>query len=305
MANERQPCLVASNAYAGDRRCGRSPVGGADVLGGDTSRFHQSQHSNGREGMKVFISWSGDRSKRVAEALRDWLPNVIQSVDPFMSSADIGVGSRWADEIGTSLEESQFGLLCLTPDNLKAPWLLFEAGALSKSIANSRVMPYLYEVTPTEIEGPLAQFQAANADKSSTLRVIKLINEASEGNVLDSTRVETIFEVWWPKLEEELANIPDATEEAPPSRTEKDILEEILGLCRQMSRQGARNLRTSRPAFGGGAFHDLYADAISTNEGLAAENPRSINFRQLIDNIQRLEDQSNREQSTSETDEEA
>ena len=32
--------------------------------------------------MKVFVSWSGSRSKAIATALSGWLPLVIQSVEP-------------------------------------------------------------------------------------------------------------------------------------------------------------------------------------------------------------------------------
>lgn len=93
--------------------------------------------------MKVFISWSGDVSRRAAMALKDWLPNVIQTVDPFVSSENIQKGARWFTDVGAELEAAKFGIICLTPDNLTAPWLLFEAGALSKSLSQSRVSPLL------------------------------------------------------------------------------------------------------------------------------------------------------------------
>ena len=247
--------------------------------------------------MEVFISWSGDRSEKVAEALRDWLPSVIQSVNPFMSASDIeqgsrwlndlGIhlenaqfglicltqasdieqGSRWLNDLGIHLENAQFGLICLTQENLKAPWLLFEAGALSKSIENSRVVPYLYGFSQAQLQGPLAQFQAAAADKSSTLEVMKSINGALEENGLDPARLERTFETWWPHLEQALGNIPESTEEAPPSRTDRDILEEVLGLCRQMSRQGAPNSDLEPEIWGNLIAHgSLTRNAPSTPE---------------------------------------
>ena len=226
--------------------------------------------------MEVFISWSGLRSERVAVALRDWLPSVIQSVNPFMSASDIEKGSRWPDVLATHLNDAQFGLICLTQENLEAPWLLFEAGALSKSIENSRVVPYLYGVSQAQLQGPLAQFQAAVADKSSTLEILKSINETLEGNALDQARLKNAFETWWPQLGSMLDNIPEATEEAPPSRSDRDILEEILSLSRRMSRQSAPNVEFDEERWRNLLVHGAFTEPVDPAEGLVAEDFRLL-----------------------------
>jgi hypothetical protein len=55
---------------------------------------------------KVFISWSGAVSQQVAEALDEWLPNVVQAIEPWVSTNDIQAGSRWRADIARQLEES-------------------------------------------------------------------------------------------------------------------------------------------------------------------------------------------------------
>ena len=96
--------------------------------------------------MKVFISWSGDISKAVATALRNWLPNVIQSVTPWMSEQDIPKGTRWTHQLNQQLEQVKTGIICLTPDNQRSPWILFETGALAKTLADTYVCPYLFRL---------------------------------------------------------------------------------------------------------------------------------------------------------------
>jgi hypothetical protein len=61
--------------------------------------------------MKVFLSWSGERSRAIAEALREWIPNVIQAVQPWMSAEDIDKGLRWISEVAIELEQTRFGNL--------------------------------------------------------------------------------------------------------------------------------------------------------------------------------------------------
>jgi hypothetical protein len=186
--------------------------------------------------MKVFISWSGEISKKLAEVFRDWIPSVIQAAKPYFSPDDIAKGARWSGEISKELEQSRIGLLFLTWDNLAASWIMFEAGVLSKNIDKSKVCPILFDLEPTDIQGPLVQFQAARFKKDEIYRVIKMINrELGESALVDKV-LENVFEVFWPKLNEMVESILKAPIKGDKSvRTDRDIMEEILKLARESS----------------------------------------------------------------------
>jgi hypothetical protein len=182
--------------------------------------------------MKVFISWSGPMSHRVAVALRDWLPAVLQAIEPYVSSEDIDKGARWNTDISKELEDSSFGILCITPENLEAPWLNFEAGALSKSLDRARVAPFLFQVERTAITGPLLQFQSTLLEIDDVRKLVKSLNAALDDQALDEARVDEIFDVWWPRLKEALEAIGGEPETRPKARSEKDLLAEVLELAR-------------------------------------------------------------------------
>src|SRR5262245_4246481 len=156
--------------------------------------------------MNVFLSWSGDRSKRLASVLSDFLQDAIQNVTVWMSDQNIGAGSRWSDELNKKLEDSDFGVLCLTPENLSAPWLLFEAGSLAKSVSGSKVVPYCLGVALTDVPVPLAQFQSVNADKAGTKKLLQSLNSALDSPI-DQPRLERIFGKWWPGLKTKIEAI--------------------------------------------------------------------------------------------------
>jgi hypothetical protein len=187
--------------------------------------------------MKVFLSWSGDQSRKVAVVFRDWFPSVIQSLVPYVSSEDIDKGARWSTDIAKELEDSTFGILCVTKDNLNAPWLTFEAGALSKTMDKSFVSPFLFNIKRSEVDGPILQFQSTVFEKEDIKKLLKTINKACGNEKLNEERLDKAFEVWYPKLEVELNNIQKVSkQDTGIQHTQKvspnQILEEILELSR-------------------------------------------------------------------------
>ncbi len=177
--------------------------------------------------MKIFISWSGERSRQLAQALYGWLPLVLHYVKPWLSDLDVSAGDRWATVVAKELETSNFGIICVTPENLNSPWVLFEAGALAKAMQGAKVIPLLLNLEFSDISGPLAQFQAKKSDKDGLAEIITSINRSSDAGVPDD-RKSQLFSALWPELEKQIQEIPHEAPTAKHMRPPHEILEELV-----------------------------------------------------------------------------
>lgn len=184
----------------------------------------------------VFISWSGARSRYVADALRSWLPKVIQSLRPWMSDEDIGAGSRWLSEIAVELNQASAGIICVTPENQANPWLVFEAGALSKTLSQTMVCPLLFDLSQAQLTGPLSQFQANLANREGVARILGTLNKALGDHQLHEPDLLETLDAWWPRLEARLGGAP-RVDVPPEKRGTNDLLEEVLSNSREQLRR--------------------------------------------------------------------
>jgi hypothetical protein len=157
-----------------------------------------------------------------------------------MSEHDIDAGARWTQQLSETLEASRLGVICLTPENQKSPWILFESGALSKSVEESRLIPFLVGMVPSDVEPPLSQFQSVQADRVGTLRLLTSINSLCD-TPLESERLERRFHKWWPDLESQIRDAAAQTNPHFPVRSDRDILSEVLALVRSLNKRTALN----------------------------------------------------------------
>jgi hypothetical protein len=149
--------------------------------------------------MKVFISWSGELSHKLALELRRWIPTVVQAVDAWCSSEDIPKGAHWPSELARELDNASFGILCITRSNMTEPWINFEAGALSKALAGRRVSPFMFGLEPGELSGPLSQFQATRYEKEDVRRLVRSMNDSCPSPVSE-IQLDQTFDACWPGL---------------------------------------------------------------------------------------------------------
>jgi CheY-like chemotaxis protein len=191
--------------------------------------------------MKVFLSWSGEKSLAVAKALREWLPYINAEIQPWISGTDIAPGERWSGEVAQQLEAADVGIVCVTRENQSAPWLNFEAGALAKKLESSRVIPLAINLKPSEVQQPLGQFQAIEATKSGMLDVLRLFNGLCANRVPDITRA---CDLWWPQFEPALKNSAVAGEES--TRDQHALIEEIYRIVKERLDQASETVPAGR-----------------------------------------------------------
>lgn len=189
--------------------------------------------------MKVFVSWSGQTSREIAEFLYGWLPSVVQAIEPRTSSADTAKGARWLDQLDRMLEVES-AILCLTPTNLRSNSMSFEAGALANRAAGAGfVVALLYEVSPTQIEGPLQQFRKISFQRDELWGLVRQMNSLCPVPVSESSLIRS-FE----RNYQEVASAVDMFEvmlqrekrgETQPRRSTDEILADLLSTQQSVS----------------------------------------------------------------------
>lgn len=194
--------------------------------------------------MKVFISWSGPKSQQVAQALEDWMPDVIQDVECALSRPAPSGAQAWR-EFTTGLAATGFGILCLTAENQESPAFNFEAGALATTIGDqARVVPITFDFPVGSLGNPLRQFGGVDAGRQGMLDLMKSVNAA--GPMPRSTEaLDRAFETWWPQLEARFSEIVADSGEAAgtePPKAGDDLVQEVLDVVRAIA-----NVQVSRP----------------------------------------------------------
>lgn len=199
--------------------------------------------------MKVFMSWSGERSRLVGELLDEWLQCVIQAINPWMSTKDIDRGALWFTEINNQLKDVSVGIIVLTRENKEKPWILFEAGALAKGLSSSRVCIVLVDLKPSEVRDPLAQFNLTLPDRTGIWNLVSTLNTSLQENTLKEKVLGQVFDTYWPQFESKLAEILAITPETPEDESKAistdDLLAELIDNTRNINMR-LRNLERSK-----------------------------------------------------------
>ncbi|MGN5192622.1 hypothetical protein [Aeromonas veronii] len=189
--------------------------------------------------MKIFLSWSGTRSEKVAELLKEWLPYVLQASEPWVSTSDIDRGAQWFNSIQGQLQETTTGIICLTQENKEKPWILFEAGALAKGLSDASVCTFLIDLEPQHVRPPLGQFNHTQANKSDLFKLICTLNGRLEKS-LNMASLQHAFNTQWPYFEERFDIIIKSTQSDSlghqvPIRSQDEIFAEILDNTRALN----------------------------------------------------------------------
>lgn len=156
---------------------------------------------------RIFLSWSGDRSKVFANALKKILEKRIfggTNVECFVSNVDISTGSDWWEKIKEELSNCKYGIICITKENIKAPWIYYEAGAIAAR--GIPTVPLLVSCSLNSLEHtPLSKQQAVEFyNQQSFINMIKNVNEKLGSNI-SQDHIEIIALSAYNELKVELA----------------------------------------------------------------------------------------------------
>jgi|HubBroStandDraft_4_1064222.scaffolds.fasta_scaffold135426_1 hypothetical protein len=200
--------------------------------------------------LRVFISWAGDQAETLGKGFRDFLPDVVNGIEPFISASDIDKGTRWSDALKQNLQESPCAIVCVTPESLKHVWVAFQTGAISRAAggpddAKARIWTYLLGLGSQDLQlTPFAAYQATRATKEDTFRLVESINNLSPDPAKPDSLERKFERLFWPSFEAVISKAATASSAHVVASKPNDLLSEILLTVRtiqdDLKRQSAK-----------------------------------------------------------------
>lgn len=249
---------------------------------------HEIRHG---DGMKVFLSWSGELSHDAAKAFYGWLPQVIQQIDPWLSSESTGKGETWLTSIGEALKASNgIGLFFLSQEAIKSGWLLYEAGGIA-ALGQQRVCTVCLDMAPHDLKPPLSFFQATKLDRNDVFKLVDDLNKVCNPSLAPSLLAKS-FDRAWPELESAISDLKrdrpqiTATEESRAAPTESAVLD---ALRRIEARIGALERGQGGVGYVGGLLSDnFHTDAAAALAGHSVSNLMDKQTWAKLDSVRRV-----------------
>lgn len=235
--------------------------------------------------MKIFLSWSGEYTRNIAEIFRQWVPCVLQNVHVFISSGDIQAVERWQSKINAALLDIDFGIVFISKNNKDQPWIMFESGALAKNLDSSRVVPVLCDASEIDLsKSPLLQFQYVQLNRDGIFSLIRSIYSSMDSEKISQVLFDKTLETWWPQLQASIGEVQPEKQSrqrdnAASTDDRIDRLEsaigDVLGLVRTLSRDFEKLTSYASPALPKLSRPDFYFDL--------EDKSSLVNFHQLAE----------------------
>lgn len=139
------------------------------------------------------------------------------------------------DVIAGELQDRDYGIVVLTQENMRSPWVNFEAGALGKTLGAAKVAPLLLDLTRADVIGPIAQFQSTLlTDRDDVRQFIRDI--ATLSPEIPEASIDALFDAKWPELDAVVGRAV-GMDSPKTTRTPESMLEEVLESVRRIERE--------------------------------------------------------------------
>ncbi len=166
--------------------------------------------------MNIFLSWSKPKSKEIAFEMKTFLEGLFRNqVTIWMSTESISFGSMSMLDINRALKSSDICIALITEENVTAPWIMYETGAIASNNFSEKsgkskdaVIPIVFDnVNANTFNGhPLNQFQRLTFKRDTMLKLIVQLNDRINAFSNEQT-LKTQFTLNWSMLNRNVKSI--------------------------------------------------------------------------------------------------